>query len=157
METVAARWVLDALPAGHDPGADALAVADVAGSSGWLPGGGRSPASAFGQDLRPRPAAPRALVVPQKPEAPAQATKPAGCEANCAHHRPVRLSWARRHGSWGWAAPGVWVSDGIGLMTRAKSQTTPKRDGFRLRCQLGRECSAQEKADVLAWLLTHKP
>jgi hypothetical protein len=42
-------------------------------------------------------------------------------------------------------------------MTRAKSQTTPKRDGFRLHCQLGRECSAQEKADVLAWLLTQQP
>jgi hypothetical protein len=37
----------------------------------------------------------RALVVPQEPEAPAQETKPAECEANCAHHRPVRLSWAK--------------------------------------------------------------
>ncbi len=37
----------------------------------------------------------RALVVPQKPKSPAQATQPAQCEANCAHHRPVRLSWAR--------------------------------------------------------------
>jgi hypothetical protein len=37
----------------------------------------------------------RALVVPQEPEAPAQAAPPAECEANCAHHRPVRLSWAR--------------------------------------------------------------
>jgi hypothetical protein len=64
---------------------------------------------------------------------------------------------ARRHGSWGWAAPGVYGTDGIGLMARDKAQATPKRDGFRLRCQLGRECSAQEKADVLAWLLTHKP
>jgi hypothetical protein len=64
---------------------------------------------------------------------------------------------ARRHGSWGWAAPGVCGTDGTRLMTRAKSQTTPKRDGFRLRCQLGRECSAQEKADVLAWLLTRQP
>ena len=25
----------------------------------------------------------------------AQATQPAQCEANCAHHRPVRLSWAK--------------------------------------------------------------
>jgi hypothetical protein len=37
----------------------------------------------------------RALVVPQEPEAPALETKPAECEANCAHHRPVRLIWAR--------------------------------------------------------------
>ena len=37
----------------------------------------------------------RALVVPQQPDAPAKATPPAACEANCAHHRPVRLSWAR--------------------------------------------------------------
>ena len=37
----------------------------------------------------------RALVVPPQPEAPAQAAPPAECEANCTHHRPVRLSWAR--------------------------------------------------------------
>jgi len=37
----------------------------------------------------------RALVVPQAPVAPAQAAQPAACEADCAHHRPVRLSWAR--------------------------------------------------------------
>ena len=37
----------------------------------------------------------RALVVPQEPEAPAQEAKPAECEANCARHRPVRLSWAK--------------------------------------------------------------
>ena len=37
----------------------------------------------------------RALVVPQVPEAPAQEAAPAECEANCAHHRPVRLSWAK--------------------------------------------------------------
>ena len=37
----------------------------------------------------------RAMVVPQGPEAPAQVAPPAECEANCAHHRPVRLSWAR--------------------------------------------------------------
>ena len=41
----------------------------------------------------------RALVVrqevPQGPESPAQATQPVECEANCAHHRPVRLSWAK--------------------------------------------------------------
>ena len=37
----------------------------------------------------------RALVVPREPESPAQATQPAQCEANCAHHRPVRLSWAK--------------------------------------------------------------
>jgi hypothetical protein len=50
--------------------------------------------------------------------------KPAGCEANCAHHRPVRLGWARRHGLWGWAAPGVCVSDGIGLKTRDDKEST---------------------------------
>jgi len=37
----------------------------------------------------------RALVVPQEAEAPAQAVPPADCEANCAYHRPVRLSWAK--------------------------------------------------------------
>ena len=41
----------------------------------------------------------RALVVPQEvpqeAEAPAQAAPPAECEPNCAHHRPVRLSWAK--------------------------------------------------------------
>lgn len=37
----------------------------------------------------------RAQVVPQEPEAPAQEAKPAECEASCAHHRPVRLSWAK--------------------------------------------------------------
>ena len=34
-------------------------------------------------------------VVPQEPEAPAHEAKPAECEAGCAHHRPVRLSWAK--------------------------------------------------------------
>ena len=38
----------------------------------------------------------RARVVPQEPEAPAQEAKPAECEAICAHHRPVRLSWAKQ-------------------------------------------------------------
>ena len=37
----------------------------------------------------------RAQVVPQAPEPPAQAAPAADCEATCAHHRPVRLSWAR--------------------------------------------------------------
>ncbi len=41
----------------------------------------------------------RALVVPQKvPQAPgpaAQEAAPAECVANCAHHCPVRLSWAK--------------------------------------------------------------
>jgi hypothetical protein len=37
----------------------------------------------------------RALVVPQEPETPAQSVAPAECEANCAHHRAVRLSWAK--------------------------------------------------------------
>jgi len=34
-------------------------------------------------------------VVPQELEPPAQAASPAECEATCAHHRPVRLSWAK--------------------------------------------------------------
>lgn len=37
----------------------------------------------------------RALVVPQEAEAPAQAAAPAECEASRAHHRPVRLIWAK--------------------------------------------------------------
>ena len=37
----------------------------------------------------------RALVVPQVPEASEQAAKSVECDANCAHHRPVRLSWAK--------------------------------------------------------------
>ena len=41
----------------------------------------------------------RPLVVPQvvakEPEALEQEAKPADCEASCAHHRPVRLSWAK--------------------------------------------------------------
>ena len=37
----------------------------------------------------------RAQVVPQGPVEGDQAAKRADCEANCAHHRPVRLSWAR--------------------------------------------------------------
>ena len=37
----------------------------------------------------------RALVVPQELEPPAQAAPPAVCEASCAHHHPVRLSWAK--------------------------------------------------------------
>ncbi len=37
----------------------------------------------------------RSKVVPQQPEPPAQATQPAVCEAGCAHHRAVRLSWAK--------------------------------------------------------------
>ena len=34
-------------------------------------------------------------MVPQGPDEGAEAAKPAECEANCAHYRPVRLSWAR--------------------------------------------------------------
>ena len=40
----------------------------------------------------------RAQGVPQEPEPPeppARAAPPAECEATCAHHRPVRLSWAK--------------------------------------------------------------
>ncbi len=48
--------------------------------------------------LAPNPK-PRAQVVPQevsqKPEAPTQAAQPAQGKANCAHHRPARLSWAK--------------------------------------------------------------
>jgi hypothetical protein len=37
----------------------------------------------------------RAPVVPQEPEPTAQESKSAEREANCARHRPVRLSWAK--------------------------------------------------------------
>ncbi len=37
----------------------------------------------------------RALVVPRGPDEGAEAARPAECQANCARHRPVRLSWAR--------------------------------------------------------------
>jgi hypothetical protein len=35
----------------------------------------------------------RAMVVPQEPEPSVQVAPPAECQASCAHHRPVRLSW----------------------------------------------------------------
>ena len=35
------------------------------------------------------------MVMPQAPGESVQAAQPAACDANCAHHRPVRLSWAR--------------------------------------------------------------
>jgi integrase len=37
----------------------------------------------------------RALVVPQEADAPVQVAPAAECEVGCAHHRPVRLSWAK--------------------------------------------------------------
>ena len=37
----------------------------------------------------------RAMVVPSGPDEHAEAAQAAACEANCAHHRPVRLSCAR--------------------------------------------------------------
>ena len=37
----------------------------------------------------------RELVGPQLPVPAAQEAKPAECETNCAHHRPVRLSWGK--------------------------------------------------------------
>ena len=37
----------------------------------------------------------RAMVPQQELEPPVQAAPPAECEANCAHHCPVRLSWAK--------------------------------------------------------------
>lgn len=36
-----------------------------------------------------------AFLQPQVPEPPAQAVPVAECEASCAHHRPMRLSWAK--------------------------------------------------------------
>ena len=33
--------------------------------------------------------------MPQEPETPEQATQPPECEAICAHHRTVRLRWAK--------------------------------------------------------------
>ena len=48
----------------------------------------------------------RAQVVPQEPELQAQATAPVECETICAHHRPVRLSWASLAGrAWPEAKP----------------------------------------------------
>jgi len=37
----------------------------------------------------------RTMVVPQGPEDGADAAQPAACEANSAHHRPARMSWAK--------------------------------------------------------------
>ena len=37
----------------------------------------------------------RAMVVPQEPDESTEAAPPAACEVTCAHHRPVRLTWAR--------------------------------------------------------------
>ena len=37
----------------------------------------------------------RAPVLPNEAQAPAKAAPAAECEANCARHRPVRLSWAK--------------------------------------------------------------
>ena len=37
----------------------------------------------------------QAQVLPQAPVEPADAAQPAACEAKWAHHRPVRMSWAR--------------------------------------------------------------
>jgi hypothetical protein len=39
--------------------------------------------------------APRTSLRPQEPQPPAQATPPVECEAICAHHRPLRPSWAK--------------------------------------------------------------
>ena len=37
----------------------------------------------------------RAMVVPQGPDERTDTSQAAACESTCAHHRPVRLSWAR--------------------------------------------------------------
>lgn len=37
----------------------------------------------------------RAQVVPSVPAEGAEASEPSACEPNCAHNRPVRMSWAR--------------------------------------------------------------
>ena len=37
----------------------------------------------------------RAMVVPQGLDEGAEAAQPAACEANCAHRRPARMSWAK--------------------------------------------------------------
>ena len=37
----------------------------------------------------------RSLVVPQEPVPAAQPALPAECEANCEHHRPARMGWAK--------------------------------------------------------------
>jgi hypothetical protein len=74
-------------------------VAPTGGTRPGFPGGhSTQPFSQRETTAEPSPApaapCPRAgAVVPQEPEAPE--AKPAECEANCAHHRPVRLSWAK--------------------------------------------------------------
>jgi len=37
----------------------------------------------------------RVMVVPSDLAGSMKASQPAACEPNCAHHRPIRLSWAR--------------------------------------------------------------
>ena len=73
----------------------------------------------------------RAQVVPQEPEPPAQSAPPAECEATCAHHRPVRLSWASLAGrAWPEARPlarhkqstGLFVS-GLGCSSACSRST----------------------------------
>ena len=75
----------------HAPDHVAAGVHAAAGSAGATPA---AAPDRFHGVLAPN-AKLRALVVPQEPEVPTQAAQPAQCEANCGHHRPVRLSWAK--------------------------------------------------------------
>jgi hypothetical protein len=89
------------------PTASCACIAATAARTSWSPsaasGAGSAPHAAHcAWHRRRRPwwttspnAELRALVAPQVPEAPEQAARSAKCDANCAHHRPVRLSWAK--------------------------------------------------------------
>ena len=89
------RQALEQLWRHHASGHVAAGVHSAAGGAGAPP--------AYAPDRFhgvPAPTAKlRALVapqvVPQEPEAHQPEAKPADCEANRAHHRPVRLSWAK--------------------------------------------------------------
>lgn len=107
--------------------------------------------------------------MPQESDGPAQEAKPAEREADCAHHRPVRLSWAKllkrvfeiamEHGPncgselmiiaaipeqperWSRLEPRVCGTDGNGLATRGNPQIAPEKDESRRRCYRSTELS----------------
>ena len=85
--------------------------------------------------------------VSARPRAPAcgQALQTAGAKSTTVDRA------ARRHRSWGWAAPGVCGTDGIGRTTRVKRQTTPKRDSFRLRCPRSTDLSHLQRPTQTRW------
>lgn len=72
-------------------------VADRVSCSGWwrwCPSHATPAADALLLGLPAPNATLPAMVVRRRPEAPTQAEPPADGEASCAHHRPVRPSWA---------------------------------------------------------------